>query len=250
MPLQTPCVHSARAVCQPPCQYPNATSCCLPCHVFYLAMPTANRHLPCHTLPTANNANSCLACCAINLQFDAIMLSPSSSSRGRDWSKRSSPNKRARARSPSNSRSRSRSRSGSPLRQRRRHHTSVERSRRSPNARRSHRGSNNKAKGKSGDQVFFQGGTGARGGSACAVCLGRHEHEYAKCSAAKLWNGGKVCVRRNEQGRLVTVDGLPICFSFQTPAGCSETTHPTRHTCSGCGKSGHGAQQCALIQKV
>ena len=177
------------------------------------------------------------------------MLSPSSN-RGRDWSKRSSPNKRTRACSPSNSRSRSRSRSDSPPRQRRRRHASVDRSRRSPNSRRSHRGQGNKGKGKSGEQSFFQGGTTARGGSACAVCLGRHEHEYAKCSAAKLWSGGKVCVGRNEQGRLVTIDGLPICFSFQTPAGCSETTHPTRHTCSGCGKSGHGAQQCPLTQKI
>ena len=245
MPLQSP----ARI---PPASSANRhANTLMPRHAIYhaiflhLAMPTANCHLPCHALPTANNANPCLAWYTINLQFDTIMLSPSSS-RGRDWSKRSSPNKRARARSPSNSRSRS----GSPLRQRRRRHTSVERSRRSPNSRRSHRGPSNKAKGKSGDQAFFQGGTGARGGSACAVCLGRHEHEYAKCSAAKLWNGGKACVRRNEQGRLVTVDGLPICFTFQTLAGCSETTHPTRHTCSGCGKSGHGAQQCPLTQQV
>ena len=137
-----------------------------------------------------------------------------------------------------------------PSRQRRRRHASSERSRRSPNPRRSQRSSNNKPRGKGGEQSFFQGGTAARGGSACAVCLGRHEHKYAKCSATKLWNGGKTCVCRNEQGRLITVDGLPICFSFQTPAGCSETTHPTRHTCSGCGKSGHGAQQCSLTQKV
>ena len=133
------------------------------------------------------------------------MLSPSSN-RGRDWSKRS------------NSRSHSHSRSDSPPRQRRRRHASVDRSRRSPNSRCSHRGQGIKGKGKSGEQLFFQGGTTARGGSACAICLGRHEHEYVKCSAAKLWSGGKVCVRRNEQGRLVTIDGLPICFSFQTPA--------------------------------
>ena len=177
------------------------------------------------------------------------MLSPSSSHR-RDWSKRSSPNKRAHARSPSNSCSHLHSRSGSPPHQRRRRHASVDRSCQSPNSWCSHRGQGSKGKGKSGEQSFFQGGKTARGGSACAICLGHHKHKYAKCSAAKLWSGGKTCVCRNEQGRLVTIDGLPICFSFQTPAGCSETTHPTRHTCSGCGKPGHGAQQCPLTQKI
>ena len=177
------------------------------------------------------------------------MLSPSSS-RGRDWSKRSSPNKRACACSPSNSRSHSCSCSDSPPHQHRRRHASMDRSRRSPNSRRSHRGQGNKGKGKNGEQSFFQGNTTARGSSACAVCLGCHQHKYTKCSAAKLWSSGKTCVHRNEQGRLITINGLPICFSFQTPAGCSETTHPTRHTCSGCGKSGHGAQECPLTQKV
>ena len=217
----------------------------MPCHHVRHATPFAIQHPFAMPYQTATHANHHSDTLHNELQFDAIILSPSSN-HGRDWSKRSSPSKRTRARSPSNSRSCS----GSPPRQRRRRHASTEHSRRSPNPRCSQRGSNNKARGKGGDQSFFQGGTAARGGSACAVCLGRHEHKYAKCSATKLWNGGKTCVRRNEQGRLVTVDGLPICFSFQTPTGCSETTHPTRHTCSGCGKSGHGAQQCSLTQKV
>ena len=155
---------------------------------------------------------------------------------------RSSPTKRPCAQSPS--RSRSCSRSHSPARHRRRKYVS-------PNAhgRRTRLTSNNKGKGKGSNPSFFQSGTAASGTSACAVCLGRHEHEYAKCTATKLWNGKKTFIRRNEQGRLVFLDGLPICFNFQTMAGCSDGSHPSRHICSGCGTSGHGAQHCAQAQK-
>ena len=204
-------------------------------------MPTAT--------PSHANRHATLYYTMPRPKFDAVMLSPTID-RERDRSKRSSPHKRARAHSPPDAHSRSRSRSNSPSRQRRRHYPSTDRSYRNPNPRHSQRNPSGKEKGKGGEQAFFQGGTAARGGSACAVCLGRHEHEYGKCSASKLWNGGKTWVRRNEQGRLISLDGLPICFSFQTPAGCSDTTHPTRHTCSGCGKSGHGAQLCSLIQKA
>ena len=106
-----------------------------------------------------------------------------------------------------------------------------------------------KAKGRNANPSFFQGGTVGCGTSTCAVCLGCHEHEYAKCSASKLWNGGKVCVQRNEQGQLVFLDDLPVCFNFQTLVGCSDPSHPSQHICSGYGKSGHGAQQCAQAQK-
>ena len=154
----------------------------------------------------------------------------------------SSPTKRPRAQSPS--RSQSHSRSHSPAHHRRRKYVS-------PNAhgRRTRLTSNNKGKGKGSNPSFFQSGTAASGTSACAVCLGRHEHEYAKCTATKLWNGKKTFIRRNEQGRLVFLDGLPICFNFQTMAGCSDGSHPSRHICSGCGTSGHGAQHCAQAQK-
>ena len=151
---------------------------------------------------------------------------------------RPSPTKRPRAQSPS------RSQSHSPARHCRQKYVS-------PNAhgRRAHLTSNNKGKGRGSNPSFFQSGTAASGTSACAICLGRHEHEYAKCMATKLWNGKKTFIRRNEQGRLVFLDGLPICFNFQTMAGCSDASHPSRHICSGCGTSGHGAQHCAQAQK-
>lgn len=141
-------------------------------------------------------------------QLDAIALSPALDW-GRGCSKMSgfaSPSKRSRAHSSS------RSRSHSPPRHCQCLYASPDRSSRDTNT----QGRKNCGKGRSKNTntSFFQGGTAARGASTCAVCLGHHKHKYAKCAASKLWNGGKVCMRRNEQGRLVFLDGLPVCFSF------------------------------------
>jgi hypothetical protein len=98
-------------------------------------------------------------------------------------------------------------------------------------------------------QEFFQAGTGPRGG-VCAVCLSRHEHTFAKCEEPKLWDGSPGATRKNEQGRLVTADGLPLCFDWQVPRGCKSTSHPDRHCCSGCGRVDHGAQGCPRAEKA
>ena len=95
----------------------------------------------------------------------------------------------------------------------------------------------------------FQSGAGPRGG-VCAVCLGRHEHTFAKCDKTKLWNGSPCGVRKNEQGRLVAPDGLILCFDWQLPKGCGASGHAERHKCSGCGKSDHGAQGCTRAEKA
>ena len=106
-------------------------------------------------------------------------------------------------------------------------YASPDRSSKDTNAQgRRNRNTGRKGKGRNTNSSFFQGGTAARGASTCAICLGRHELEYAKCAASKLWNRGKVCMRRNKQGRLVFLDSLPVCFSFQTLAGCSDPSHP------------------------
>ena len=84
----------------------------------------------------------------------------------------------------------------------------------------------------------FQASTGSHGG-VCSVCLGHHNHTFAKCNSTKLWNRSPW---KNEQGRMVAVDSLPICFNWQVPKGCQSTSHSNHHKCSGCGKSNHGAQ--------
>ena len=136
----------------------------------------------------------------------------------------SSPSKRSHAHSSSCSHSCSHSHSPPCHHQHR--YTSPDRSSKDANSQgRKNCNTGGKGKGRHTNASFFQGGTAVRGASACAVCLGRHKHEYAKCAASKLWNRGKVCVQRNVQGRLIFLDGLPVCFTFQTLAGCLDPSH-------------------------
>lgn len=95
----------------------------------------------------------------------------------------------------------------------------------------------------------FQAGTSSTPLSACAICLGRHRHDVYKCSADALWDASKARCRRNDNGRLVNPNGITICSDWQRIAGCASTAHDSRHECSGCGKSDHGAQTCPRGQK-
>ena len=90
----------------------------------------------------------------------------------------------------------------------------------------------------------FQSGAASRGGF-CVVCLGRHDHSFAKCEEPKLWDGSANASRKGEQGVLVAANGLPLCFDWQIPRGCNSVSHPDRHRCSGCGRTDHGAQGCS-----
>ena len=45
------------------------------------------------------------------------------------------------------------------------------------------------------------------GGGVCATCLRHHNHPSAKCEGAMLWDGSPSTTRKNNQGRLVMVDG-------------------------------------------
>ena len=89
----------------------------------------------------------------------------------------------------------------------------------------------------------FQSSAGSHGG-VCAVCLGRHDHMFTKCNNAKQWNGAPCTAQKNEQGRLVAANGLPLCFDWQVPRGCMSTSHPDQHVCSGCRLADHRAQGC------
>ena len=146
--------------------------------------------------------------------------------------------------------SRFRSRSRSPYRaesSRKRRRSPSPHDQESPSDRREKRARNSTKYTKKPE--FFQSGAGPRGG-VCAACLGRHDHPFAKCEGAKLWDGTPSAARKNDQGRLVAMDGLPICFDWQVPKGCASTSHPERHRCSGCGKTGHGAQLCPRAEKA
>ena len=66
----------------------------------------------------------------------------------------------------------------------------------SPSDRREKRVCNNAKSSKNSE--FFQSGAGPRGG-VCAACLGRHDHPYAKCKGAKLWDGTPSAARKYNQ---------------------------------------------------
>jgi hypothetical protein len=87
--------------------------------------------------------------------------------------------------------------------------------------------------------------------SACTLCLGRHRHNIAICASTTLWDKQTpaYCVR-NEINRLVNSKGFVLCSNWQRPNGCTNTTHDSRHECSGCGKSDHGAQKCPRAEKA
>ena len=95
----------------------------------------------------------------------------------------------------------------------------------------------------------FQSGAGPCGG-VCTVCLGRHDHTFTKCDNSKLWDGAPSAARKNEQGCLVTANGLALCFDWQVPKGCRSTSHLDWHICSGCGGDDHGAQTCPRAERA
>ena len=96
---------------------------------------------------------------------------------------------------------------------------------------------------------FFQPSAGSHGG-VCAACLGRHKHNFSKCEEPRLWDGSASSSRKNEHGRLVAANGLPLCFDWQVPRGCASSSHPERHRCTGCGRADHGAQGCPRAEKA
>ena len=242
----SPCHPHAKTAmpCHLHCQPCHAINKIAMLHPFILtAMPCQSRFCTMLCLPNAI-WHVVLTCkwAPLLRQLDAITLSPAHDcDRGcARMAGHSSPSKRPRIQSLS--RSRLCSQSHSPPRHHRRHYVSP-----NTHGRCTRLTSNSKEKGS--NPPFFQLGTAGSGTSACAICLGRHKHEFEKCSATKLWNRKKMFIRRNEQGRLVFLDGLPICFNFQTMVGCQDASHPSRHICSGCGVSGHGAQRCPQTQK-
>ena len=99
-----------------------------------------------------------------------------------------------------------------------------------------------------GKQVFQPGAS--RCHSACTICLGRFPHHVAKCTSATLWSGGPAYCTKNGTSQLVNPKGLVLCTDWQKPSGCNSTGHDSKHECSGCGKSDHGAQRCPQAEKA
>lgn len=113
-----------------------------------------------------------------------------------------------------------------------------------------HRSSGNQ-QGKQPANQFFPSGAGQTGSSACALCLGRFHHNIHKCTTELLWDGQtKARCSRNAAGHLVNPQGRELCYDWQRPNSCSNTSCSHMHKCSGCGSKDHGAQGCTLSEML
>ena len=101
-----------------------------------------------------------------------------------------------------------------------------------------------------GRRPDFQASTGGRVYSACAVCLGRHPHKIVECAATMLWDNSLPSLALRSNKVLTMRDGRSVCADWQRVSGCPSARHDTRHICSGCASSSHGAQDCARAQKT
>ncbi|TFY67376.1 hypothetical protein EVJ58_g1654 [Rhodofomes roseus] len=97
----------------------------------------------------------------------------------------------------------------------------------------------------------FQGGASSSVFTACAICLGRHQHPVFFCEAKKTWDNCFDTVAKRVDKKLVLNDGRTfLCSDWQRPSGCNSHVHDARHLCSGCAKADHGAQQCPRAQRA
>ncbi|KAG2071835.1 hypothetical protein BDR04DRAFT_1015299 [Suillus decipiens] len=49
---------------------------------------------------------------------------------------------------------------------------------------------------------------------------------------------------RSQDGCIISANGLPLCYRWQRPGGCTAENHEAVHACSGCRDKDHGAQTC------
>jgi hypothetical protein len=97
----------------------------------------------------------------------------------------------------------------------------------------------------------FTANTDPRGLSACAICLSRNPHDVTQCDANTLWDGHTPSfARKGDKGAKLrnSSTGDSLCLDWNLPRSCNSTSHISRHRCSGCGSSDHGAQTCRLAQ--
>ena len=84
----------------------------------------------------------------------------------------------------------------------------------------------------------------------CAICLGRNPHRIIECSIPRTWDNLHDTFAERIDKVIWTKDGRQLCPAWQRAEGCSNSKHDTRHLCSGCGSSSHGAQRCPRAQKA
>ncbi|KAG1735663.1 uncharacterized protein EDB91DRAFT_1030953, partial [Suillus paluster] len=83
----------------------------------------------------------------------------------------------------------------------------------------------------------------------CAVCLGHNSHCTVECTTPRTWDNLFGTFYECINKALWTKDGQQLCTSWQHEEGCTNNHHSSKHVCSGCGASDHGAQRCTRAQK-
>ncbi|KAI6111780.1 hypothetical protein EV401DRAFT_1867882 [Pisolithus croceorrhizus] len=85
----------------------------------------------------------------------------------------------------------------------------------------------------------------------CTICLSWECHTILviECRAPKTWDGKfktfSECVHRI----LYSKGGTQLCPRWQHEEGCSDK-HDTKHLCSGCRLTMHGASSCPQAQML
>ncbi|KAG2048542.1 hypothetical protein BDR06DRAFT_830034, partial [Suillus hirtellus] len=83
----------------------------------------------------------------------------------------------------------------------------------------------------------------------CALCLGHFRHNIHKCITKLLWDGcTKACCSHNSAGHLINPEGHELCYNWQRPNSCTNTSHLHMHKCLECRSKEHGAQGCSLSE--
>jgi len=84
----------------------------------------------------------------------------------------------------------------------------------------------------------------------CTVCLGRNPHRTIECAAACTWDGQHEVFSEHIHKGLWSKDGKQLCTAWQREEGCTTPKHDSRHLCSGCGATTHGAQMLRSCSRV
>ena len=98
-------------------------------------------------------------------------------------------------------------------------------------------------------QPPFQPSAGSKSPTVCALCLGQETCDILKCQSSTFWDGSKARCQKNNQGWLISLTGLILCFDWNIRQGCKAQGHNNQHKCSGCGNKDHRAQKCPWAQK-
>lgn len=86
----------------------------------------------------------------------------------------------------------------------------------------------------------------------CAICLKQHQHDVLNFNESLTWDQQHPTVSKctENQNFLLKKGDISLCANWQCLWGCTNTRHDSKHVCSGCGSSAHGAQKCIKCRKL